>query len=248
MEALGTLELLFAIMVVTVAFAVRGTTGFGGNAIAIPLLTLMLPIQSVLAVMTVLTVLSSLGHWMTDWRRIVWREIARVAPFMLMGVLLGLHLFKALDTRTVTRILGGFVILYALFALATAKRTVSPPRSWLWPLATGLSALAGLVGTLFGGVAGPLYAIYLNTLKLDKDRFRVTITTILMVQALLRVAGYYTLGFYDRPTLILLVAGLPLVWVGSRIGERIALRIDQQTFNAAVGAVLMVSGAVLLFK
>ena len=44
------------------------------------------------------------------------------------------------------------------------------------------------------------------------------------------------------------MAGLPLVWVGSRIGERIALRIDQQTFNAAVGAVLMVSGAVLLFK
>ncbi|HET7597374.1 MAG TPA: sulfite exporter TauE/SafE family protein [Burkholderiales bacterium] len=248
MEALGTSELLFAMVVVTVAFAVRGTTGFGGNAIAVPLLTLILPINAVLAVMTVLTVFSSLGHWIMHWRRIVWREIARVAPFMLAGVVLGLYLFKALDTRTVTRFLGGFVILYAVFAMATAKRTVSPPRSWLWPLATMLSALAGLVGTLFGGVAGPLYAIYLNTLELDKDRFRVTITTILMVQALLRIAGYYTLGFYDRATVLLLIAGLPLVWAGSRIGDRIALNIDQHTFNAAVGAVLMVSGAVLLFK
>lgn len=248
MEALAPLELLFAVLAITAGFAIRGTTGFGGNAVAVPLLTLMLPIQMVLAVMTVLTVLSSLGHWVTDWRRIVWREILRVAPFMLIGVLLGLHLFQVVDTRTLTRFFGGFVILYALFAMATAKRTVSPPKKLLWPLATGLSALAGLVGTLFGGAAGPLYAIYLNTLRLDKDRFRVTITTILMVQAVLRIAGYLTLGFYDRPALIMLAAALPLVWIGARIGDIVATRINQHTFNVVVGAVLMLSGAILVFK
>lgn len=248
MEALGPLEIAFCILVVTAGFAVRGTTGFGGNAIAIPLLTLLLPIQTVLAVMTVLTVLSSLGHWIKDWRRIVWREIARVAPFMLIGVLIGLQIFQILDTRTLTRFFGVFVVVYAIFAMATAKRTVAPPRKWLWPLATGLSALAGLVGTVFGGVAGPLYAIYLNTLKLDKDRFRVTITTILMVQALMRVAGYVTLGFYDKQVLLMLTAGLPLVWIGARIGDQVATRINQHTFNVVVGAVLMTSGTVLIFR
>ena len=108
--------------------------------------------------------------------------------------------------------------------------------------------MAGLVGTLFGGAAGPLYAIYLNALQLDKERFRVTITTILMVQALLRIGGYLTLGFYDQPTLIMLAAALPLVWIGARIGERVAMRIRQHTFNAVVGALLMLSGALLLFK
>lgn len=248
MEALGPLEIAFCVLVVTAGFAVRGTTGFGGNAIAVPLLTLMVPIQTVLAVMTVLTVLSSLGHWLTDWRRIVWREIARVTPFMLIGVFAGLQLFQVVDTRTLTRLFGVFVILYAIFALVTAKRTVALPRRWKWPLATGLSALAGLVGTVFGGVAGPLYAIYLNTLQLEKDRFRVTITTILMVQALMRIAGYASLGFYERTTLVMLAAGLPLVWIGAHIGDRMALRLDQHAFNAVVGAVLMASGAVLVFK
>lgn len=248
MEALGPVQLLFSVLVITAAFAVRGTTGFGGNAIAVPLLTLMWPIQTVLAVMTVLTVLSSLGHWVTDWRRIVWREILRVAPFSLIGVLIGLQLFQVLDTRTLTRFFGGFVILYALFALVTSKRTVSPPRNLLWPLAVGLSTLAGLVGMLFGGAAGPLYAIYLNTLRLDKHGFRVTITTILMVQALLRIAGYVTLGFYDGSTLIMLAAAMPLVWAGARIGDRVAMRVNQHTFNAVVGAVLMLSGVVLILK
>ena len=248
MEALGPAQLVFCVLAVTAAFAVRGTTGFGGNAIAVPLLTLLLPIQTVVAVMTVLTVLSSLGHWIKDWRRIAWREILRVAPFTLAGVLIGLHLFQTLDTRTLTRFFGAFVILYAVFAMATSKRTVSPPPHWRWPLATALSTLAGLVGTLFGGAAGPLYAIYLNALQLDKERFRVTITTILMVQALLRIGGYLTLGFYDQPTLIMLAAALPLVWIGARIGERVAMRIRQHTFNAVVGARLMLSGALLLFK
>ena len=248
MEALGPAQIAFCILVVTAAFAVRGTTGFGGNAIAVPLLTLMLPIHTVLAVMTVLTVFSSLGHWVRDWRRIVWREILRVAPFTLMGVLVGLQLFQALDTRTLTRVFGAFVMLYAVFAMATSRRTLSPSRRLLWPLAIGLSGLAGLVGTVFGGVAGPLYAIYLNILRLDKDHFRVTITTILMVQALMRITGYVALGFYSARTLFLLAAALPLVWIGAGIADRFAARINQQVFNRVVGAVLMVSGATLLLK
>lgn len=42
MEALGPAQLVFCALVVMAAFAVRGTTGFGGNAIAVPLLTLVL--------------------------------------------------------------------------------------------------------------------------------------------------------------------------------------------------------------
>ena len=248
MEALGPAQIVFCILVVTAAFAVRGTTGFGGNAIAVPLLTLILPIHTVVAVMTVLTVVSSLGHWTRDWRRIVWREILRVAPFTLTGVLVGLQLFQTLETRTLTRVFGAFVLLYAIFAVASSRRTLSPPRRLLWPLAIGLSGLAGLVGTVFGGVAGPLYAIYLNILQLDKDRFRVTITTVLMVQALMRITGYVTLGFYGAGTLLLLTAALPLVWIGAGIADRFAARINQQLFNRVVGAVLMLSGVTLLIK
>lgn len=61
MEALGPAQLVLCALVATAAFAVRGTTGFGGNAIAVPLLTLVLPIHNVVAVITVLTIVSSLG-------------------------------------------------------------------------------------------------------------------------------------------------------------------------------------------
>lgn len=247
METLGFAPLLFCALVVMMAFAVRGTTGFGGNAIAVPLLTLVLPIQNVVAVMTALTILSSLGHWLSGWRRIVWLEILRAAPFTLIGVVIALHMFRSLDAHTLTRAFGVFVIVYAVYAVVTAGRVAAPPKKLLWPLAVVLCTLAGLVGTLFGG-AGPIYVVYLSTLRLAKDSFRVTITTILLTQAVMRLAGYFSLGFYDSDTLLMLAAALPLMLIGTRLGGLVSGRIDQLMFNRIVGAVLLCSGAVLLFK
>ena len=96
--------------------------------------------------------------------------------------------------------------------------------------------------------AGPLYAIYLNALALEKDSFRVTITTILTVLAMSRVVGYASLGLYNEITLLLIVAGLPLMLIGSRIGYRLAGRLDQQMFNRIVAALMFVSGFALLLK
>lgn len=248
MEGLGFFQLAFAALVVMLAFAVRGTTGFGGGAIGVPLLALVLPIHIVIPVITVLTIFSSLGHWLKDWRRIVWKEIVRVAPFTLSGVLGGLYLFRELDPRTLTRAFGVFVIAYAIFAFATAGRLRPPPRSLVWPLAIGLSTLAGVVGTLFGGAAGPLYVIYLNALRLEKDAFRVTVTTMLLTLATLRVIGYSGLGFYNPATLTVLAAALPMMLIGARIGNHVAGRINQRAFNRVVGLVLMVSGAALILK
>ncbi|MBI3068715.1 MAG: sulfite exporter TauE/SafE family protein [Betaproteobacteria bacterium] len=190
MEGLGFFQLAFAALVVMLAFAVRGTTGFGGGAIGVPLLALVLPIHIVIPVITVLTIFSSLGHWLKDWRRIVWKEIAAI----------------------------------------------------------GLSTLAGVVGTLFGGAAGPLYVIYLNALRLEKDAFRVTVTTMLLTLATLRVIGYSGLGFYNPAPLTVLAAALPMMLIGARIGNHVAGRINQRAFNRVVGLVLMVSGAALILK
>lgn len=248
MDALGPLELIAAAMALMAAYAVRGTAGFGGQTIAVPVLTLMMPITVVVPAVTVLTVVSSVVHWLQDWRRIAWREIARLMPFTLLGVLAGLYLFDRFEPRTLTRALGVFVMLYAGLALSTASRPVAAPSRLLRPLGPALSALAGAIGTVFGGGAGPLYVIYLNSLRLDKDCFRVTITTILTFQALVRVAGYGQLGFYERPALYLIAAGFPMMLIGARLGHHLAGRIDQRRFNLGVGMLLMAIGAGLVLK
>lgn len=45
-----------------------------------------------------------------------------------------------------------------------------------------------------------------------------------------------------------MVAALPLMLIGARLGGLMAGRINQMLFNRIVGAVLMCSGVALLFK
>lgn len=248
MEELSVLQMVFCVLVVTLAFAVRGGAGFGGGAVAVPLLALVFPLPVTVPVVTVLNMLSSIGQGVVDWRHIVWREIWRIVPGSLLGVFLGIYLLTLFDPQPLARALGVFVILYALYVMVFAGRTLAIPRRWMLPVAAVTSFAAGIIGSLFGGAAGPLYVIYLNAAGLAKNAFRVTITTVMLFQGLTRIAGYGALGLYDRKALLLLAAALPMVALGSWLGARVVRRFDPVRFNRAVGAVLLVSGAALVFK
>jgi uncharacterized protein len=248
MEPLSVLQIVFCVMVVTLAFAVRGGAGFGGGAIAVPLLALVFPLPVTVPVVTVLNMLSSIGQGVTDWRHIAWREIWRIVPGSLVGVFLGLYLLTLFDPQPLAQALGVFVVLYALYVMVFAGRTPQIPPRWMLPVAAVTSIAAGIIGSLFGGAAGPVYVIYLNSARLAKDAFRVTITTVMLFQGLTRIAGYATLGLYDRHALLLLAAALPMVVIGSWLGARVVRRFDPVLFSRAVGVVLLVSGTALMFK
>ena len=248
MESLSILQLVFCALVILIAFAVRGGTGFGGGAIAVPMLALVFPLQVTVPVVTVLNILSSIGHGITDWRLIVWKEIRRVLPGSLIGVSIGMYFLTQIDPQPLGRALGIFVIIYGLYMMLFAGRTPAVPSRWMPAVAAVTSFAAGLIGALFGGAAGPLYVIYLNAARLTKDAFRATITTIMLFQGLVRVVGYAAFGFYDAHALTLLATALPLMLAGSGLGVRVIRRFEQALFNRAVGVVLLASGAALAFK
>jgi len=118
------------------------------------------------------------------------------------------------------------------------------PR-WLGALA---GALGAFVATVFGGMAGPFYVIYLRGLALDKLRFRATVAVALLVLSVLRASGYGSLGLYDARVFWLLAASLPVVGLAMFVGDRWHARLDEARFGHVVSALLALSGVALLFK
>jgi hypothetical protein len=248
MDALSPLQAVFCCLVVVAAFAVRGGAGFGGGVIAVPLLALVLPLQLIVPLITTLNFMASIGHAVRDWRLVQWSDLMRLMPFALLGVGVGLYLFAIVDARPLSRALGVFVILYALYAFATAGRPPKVAERWMKPLAAAMGASAGLVGTLFGGAAGPLFVIYLNARRLDKNQFRATITAIMIAMSVVRIGGYASLGFLDLSGLKYLVVAIPMMWIGGYLGNRLVRRIDQRRFDRALGMLLIVSGVALMLR
>lgn len=240
----GTWQLAWAFAVIFVAYALRGATGFGAGVVSIPLLLLALPLQVVIPLVTAMGMLASFGQAVHQRRFVDWAALRRLLVPSVLGVAAGLALFAVVDAQVLLKALAVFIIGYALWGYLP-RRAARPAPAWLGPLA---GALGGFVATVFGGMAGPLYVVYLRSRALDKARFRATMSFALVCLSSLRAVGYGGLGFYDARVLWLLAASLPVLVVAMIAGDRWHARLDEARFGHVVAALLVVSGAALLLK
>jgi len=93
-----------------------------------------------------------------------------------------------------------------------------------------------------------LYVVYLRSFALDKTRFRATVAVALLCLSALRALGYGGLGLYDARVMWLLAAAVPVVALAMIAGDRWHARLDEARFGHVVAALLVLSGAALLFK
>lgn len=244
MAALTTLQILYCCIVLVLSFAIRGSAGFG--AAALPLIALVLPMKLVVPVFTVLGIFASWSIVFNDSRHIVWQELLRLLPFTVVGALIGLYFFSAFKERTLAHGLGGVVLAYGSYALWQSFR---PLPEWKLPARVMLpmtGTLAGIVGTLFGAMAGVFYAMYLDMRELNKDKFRATVAAILFALGIVRGSGYFAVGAYDHQALVACAAALPLMFVGVWLGNYIHTNLSEKAFRRMISITLIASGIPLL--
>lgn len=248
-EALASLAgppaLAFCAAVVFAGYALRGATGFGAGVVSIPLLALVLPLTVVIPVVTTMGVAASLGQSLQEIRHVDWRALRALALPSALGLALGLWLFASLDQTLLVRAFAAFIIVYGLWGLLPRRPALGLAKA---PLAAAAGGAGGLVATLFGGMAGPFYAIYLRALGLDKRRFRASISSVLLALGVVRLGGYGSLGFFDRRALAALALFAPVMVVGMLAGDRWHARLDQAMFERVVATLLAASGVALLLK
>src|SRR5262249_54134221 len=120
-SSLSLLGLVFFVLVMIGAFAVRSAAGFGAVLIAMPMLAFVRLISTAVSLTTALTAITSVHHLGRDWRRVALRHFAIMAFYSAIGIGLGFYFIKMLDEQALRRSLGVFLILYSVYALATAK-------------------------------------------------------------------------------------------------------------------------------
>ncbi|HVC56486.1 MAG TPA: sulfite exporter TauE/SafE family protein [Stellaceae bacterium] len=248
MASLSSVGLAFYVLVLIGAFAVRSAAGFGAGLIAVPMLAFILPVSTAVSVATALTTLTSVGQVGRDWRHIAWRQFAVLEFYTIIGIGMGFYFIRFLDERSLRRGLGVFLIVYSLHALWKANASPVLAARWHGLLAAVVGILGGLFSALFGGGVGPIYVVYFNILRLRRDAFRVTMSAVVLIGGAARIGGYASYGLYGGSAISLLALGLPLVIVGSWVGDRLARWFSVQAFSRFVGGLVLLSGIALLVK
>ncbi len=247
-QDLSPLELTYCVAVLLFTFALRGSLGFGG-AVGLPLLALVIPVKILAPAWSLVGIASSVAILGRDRKDVAMREFLGLLPGCALGIAAGLFFFKTLDTVMLGRVLGAFVILYAVYSLWMTTRhagtTPSAPPAVLRPFA---SFFSGVVGTLFGSMATIFFAIYLDASRASKQTFRATLSAMLLTLSVARTIGYAAVDELTLDSFILCAAALPAMGIGLLVGDRIHSGLSQRAFQRVVCAALFLCGLPLLLK
>jgi len=245
--SLPPLLIAYCCLVLVLAYAARGSTGFGGAA-AMPLLGLAIPLKVLIPAWTLIGLAAGVTLLGRDRPHIAWRELVALVPGTLVGIAIGLYVFETLDPATLKRSFGGAVLLYALWSLWSTFR---PPAKWHVPGRTAAAiagVVGGAVGTSFGTMASIFYAIYFDAIRLSKEGFRASMSAALVVLGVVRGLGYFAVDEFNWDVLTTVAMALPMMLIGIFIGDRIHSGLSDVVFRRVVALALAVSGGALMLK
>src|SRR3954466_3347150 len=241
-------ELAYCIAVLLFTFALRGSLGFGGS-IGLPLLALVLPVKVIAPAWSLVGIVSSVAIIGHDRKHVDKRAFLGLLPGCALGILAGLFLFATLDAVLLARVLGAFIILYAMYSLWMSTRppgSMPPvPRTVLRPFA---SFFSGAVGTMFGSMASIFFAIYLDASGGKQQTFRATLSAMLLTLSVARTVGYAAVNELTVDSFLLCAATIPAMGLGLLVGDKIHSGLSQAAFQRVVCAALFLCGVPLLLK
>lgn len=247
LETLPLSHLIWIGAAVLAAYVVRGMSGFGAGLVAAPMLAFVLPVHVVVPLSGLLVFVLFIFLTIRDRRDVIWREFKLLVVPTVAGVVAGLFLFRSLDNQVLLIGLGSFLMVYAVYMLAVHAFGLPEfkcSERWAFPLGFAGSFL----DTLFGGGGGALVVIYLHARGLGRMEFRATVAMLWFIEMIARIGGYGIAGYYTRDVLLLVAALIPVMALGTFIGEKLGNRISVETFSRILAVLLFASGLSLLLK
>jgi len=235
-------ELVLCIVIIFVAYVIKGLSGFGSGLVAIPLLAFFLPLPFIVPVLALVSYTGTVYQSFTYRRDVVWRDLWPLLPFSLAGITIALWLLVNADVTVLTFMLGIFIFCYAVYSLLPHE--IKSGSRW-WAVAAG--SFAGLIGALFG-TGGPFYVLYLKMRQVNKQQFRATITMIFLVDGGARMFGYFYTDLFTNKMVILALVLLPVLILAMYVGQHLHIKINDHRFNQVVSVLLLVSGLSLAIK
>lgn len=221
------------------AGTLRGYTGFGFSIAAVPLLSLIGPPATVVPIVLMLQLVVSANGIRPALRQSDWRSIRLLAGGALAATPLGLWALTQLPDVAV-RIAIACTVSAAVIVIGRGFRpaaALSGPRVLLF----------GLLSGLFNGIAGmpgpPVIAYYLGV-PIAGTTARASMIVLFTLTSAFALAPLLVLGRLQVNACLLASAALPIVWLGSSLGERLHARSSERVYRCA-GLVVLSATAVL---
>ena len=223
--------------------------GFGGGlgALATPILAMVMPATTAVAVLLpLLLVMDALGIW-TFRKQFDRRVLKTIIPGAILGMLLGWAFFGLVNPLYVKAVLGIECILFALMRLIKAKQiSAAPAREPSMVLGVFFGSLSSFASFISHAGSPPMLQ-YTLPLKLEKAVLVGTMTIFFTFVNFIKLLPYSHLGLLNTSNFGTSLMLLPVVPIGYWLGIKALRGISDYYFQKILTWALLITGIKLLW-
>jgi uncharacterized protein len=222
--------IIIAVAVLLAAGMTKGVIGIGLPIVAVPLLSMVVPVQTAVAVVAIPLLLTNLSQACRgEPILLVLKGLWPVLGGTAIGLIGGVHLLTSLSPSTLNPVVG--IALIAVAALMLLAPKVKCPDRFA-PVA---GPLVGIGGGILGGLAGqsgPIVFLYLLSRGVNGDRFvqyssmYIAFTSVALILAL---SHFGAIGA-DGAT-VSAIGTVPILlgmWVGRQMREVVSAALSRK--------------------
>ncbi|MGH7223133.1 MAG: sulfite exporter TauE/SafE family protein [Gemmataceae bacterium] len=227
--------------IIFLATLIRSAFGFGEALVAVPLLALLIPVETAAPLAVLMSITVAAIILIQDWDKVHPRSAVWLVLPTLFGIPLGLWLLKAVAEEVVKMVLATVLIAFSTYSLASRQR--------LQLKGDGLAWLFGFVAGVLGGaygMNGPPLVIYGGLRRWTPQHFRATLQGYFLPASIVGMAGYWLTGLWGSEVTRYYVLSLPAALAAIFLGRAVNRRLDGRRFLRYVHMGLIVIGVVLM--
>jgi len=225
-----------------------GKAGLSGIVmIAVPILASVLGGKESTGLMTMIFVLGDILAVQAYRRHADWREIRPMLPAAISGIVIGSYVGALLNDRQFKFMIAAMVlvclILMVIQELFGANFKV--PHSLWFIIPVGL--VSGFA-TMIGNAAGPIFAVYLLAIGLNKNTFLGTTAWFFLVINLIKLPlQIFTWHNISFQTFLIALSILPMIFIGMKVGVWLIRVMNERTFRYVIIAMTAIATIRLFF-
>ena len=234
---------IFILLIVFIATLIRSTFGFGESLIAVPLLTLFIPIEIAVPFSVLLSITIAAVIVAQDRKQIHFISTKWLVIFAIPGIPLGLFILIYGNEHFVKSGLGLTIILYSVYSLIGKRKMSLKKDNLFWLFICGF--FSGVFGGAYG-LNGPPLVIYGNMRAWTSQYFRATLQAYFLPASIIGMFGYWTQGLWVNTVTHYFFISIPLMIPAIFLGRYLNRRIkDRIFFNYVYGGLIMI-GVILI--
>lgn len=241
------MEIVLYGVVMLVAMTLAGVIGFAANVLALPVLSMFLPLKTAVAVLMLIVAVQIVIQAFLYRKNIHWREVGHIVVWTLLGMPIGFVALNVLPELVMKAVLGLFVAATALKGIVDDARGKKPGTFQEKPYHKLLLFFSGLLTGAFG-CGGPLMVVYCRNRYRDKDTFRMMQFGAGSIIMTLPCLAYAASGAYTAQGIPYIIVGFVAVAIALRASAAIARRMKTTIFQQLVNVVLLISAVTLMWQ